>query len=166
LDFSCKSIFKRVAGYIYLDNFVWLKKLITMKISIRFIAIILTTILLSSCEVCIKCEIKGSKIDDVYLIDSNNVVYNEFCGSPSEAEAFENDVKYEAETRTCKIYKIDRMDNGLNEKTFTYCGGNQHHQAFMNGLEVMIDTLYTEQGVDVRLYVDTTISNPATWQCK
>jgi hypothetical protein len=137
-----------------------------MKITIRFFLITLMALMVSSCEVCIKCEIKGSKIDDVYLIDSNHVVYNEFCGTPSETEAFENDVKFEAETRNCKIYKIDRLDNGLNEKTFTYCGGNQHHSAFIHSLEVMIDTVYTQQGVDVRLYVDTTISNPATWKCK
>lgn len=125
--------------------------------------VLLMAFVFNSCERCINCQIIGNSIDTLLLSDKDTIIYDEFCGSPSEVNAFENDVKYEAESRACKIYKIDRLDNGTNLQTYTVCGAQKNHEAFELTLDSIINTVYA--GVDVRMYVDTTIINPGKWSC-
>ncbi len=162
-----------------------------MKNTIILILITIGIIGMISCEQCITCQVIG-KIDTsatVYydtaavdttgtpagvfigLIDPDTILYSEKCGSGSEIEAFEADVQFAAESRTCKVYRIDRMDNGINLITKILCGGRQNHEFYLAQLDTLIDTTYINptdplNELDVRLYVDTTIQHPGNWSCK
>jgi hypothetical protein len=144
-----------------------------------------------SCEQCITCEVIGaidtstviiydtSLVDTTGinsgtfygLIDPDTIIYSEKCGSSSEIEAFEADVVYAAESRNCKVYRIDRLDNGNNLITKILCGGKKNHEFFLAQLDTLMDTTYVNpidptDEIDVRLYVDTTISHPGKWSCR
>ncbi|MEA3443584.1 MAG: hypothetical protein U9R19_02535 [Bacteroidota bacterium] len=132
-----------------------------------------------SCETCIKCEILGNIPDTSFLspdtstlkgsiasglIDTNNIYYDEFCGSSSEIEAFEADVKFASDQRQCKIYSIRKIATLDTMATLIYCGGWQHFEDFEYGLDTLIITTYANQ--DAEWVIDTVLLNPATWTCK
>lgn len=130
--------------------------------------IVLLSLLISvtafySCEECIKCEIIGNSVDSQLLTDTNNVYYDEFCGSPSEADAFREDVKYAAESRSCKIYSIRKIATGEVLISMVYCGGKQQLDQFEYGLDSLLYTTYQDQ--DAEWVIDTLITNPAAWKC-
>jgi hypothetical protein len=131
-----------------------------------------------SCERCIKCEILGNTPDTsnlvndtvinpggfAGLVDTNNKFYDEFCGSRSEVDAFEADVKFNAENRECRIYAFRKVPSLDTIATMTYCGGPLQFVAYEQGLDTLKTTLYAD--LDVEWVVDKTLLNPATWTCK
>ncbi|MCF8372932.1 MAG: hypothetical protein K9H64_15025 [Bacteroidales bacterium] len=132
-----------------------------------------------SCEQCIKCEIIGNIPDTSFMVndtnlflkagvsgflDTNNKFYPEFCGSKSEREAFESDVRFNAESRECRIYAFRKIPSLDTIATMIYCGGPIQFKEFEYGLDTLKTTTYSE--LDVEWVVDTTLLNPATWSCK
>lgn len=144
-----------------------------MKKSILLIAFgLLLSLGFVSCEHCIKCEIIGNIPDTTNiggngftgLVDTNNVFYDEFCGSKSEADAFEADVKFNADNRECRIYAFRKIPSLDTIATMIYCGGPIQFIAFEKGLDTLKTTTYAN--MDIEWVVDTTLLNPATWSCK
>ena len=153
-----------------------------MKKNILFL---LTGLVLStaffSCDKCVKCEILGNIPDTMWLVpdtasnlkteivtadlvDTNNIFYDEFCGSSSEIDAFEADVQYAAESRECKIYVVRKLRTFDTLASYIYCGGPKQLADFEYGLDTLINTLY--DGQDAEWLTDTILPNPATWSCK
>jgi len=125
--------------------------------------VILSIVGLSSREECIKCEVMGTAIDSLIMIDTNDVVYDEFCGTPSEADAFIADVQFAAESRSCKVYSIRKIETGEVLISQICCGGISHLESFEAGLDTLLFTTYVD--FDAEWVVDTVIMNSASWHC-
>lgn len=117
-----------------------------------------------SCEKCIKCEIQGKNYQDSVYFDSVKIVYPEFCGTPSEVDAFQADVEYAANSRKCIIYSIRRVVDNTPLLTSTMCGNAKDQEVFTAQLDSIMEYVYPD--LDVELSIDTIISNPAKWECK
>lgn len=126
--------------------------------------LVLILIGFSSCTKCITCSIIGHSIDDSLYIDNQTIVYDDFCGTLSETEAFEADVKFEAESRQCVSYSLHNFIDDAVLANFHACGNIPDLEAFRNYLE---DTVMTQQyaGQDVYLKLDSLRINPGTYTC-
>ncbi len=134
-----------------------------MKIS-TLLAIITLALISFSCERCIQCEIYGNPISDSLFNDRDTIVYPEFCGTPSEVEAFEGDVQHNADARQCVVYSIIRASDQVTLATYAHCGGIQQLETFTQFLnDSILNSVYLDQ--EVFLLLDTTIQNPGTYKC-
>jgi len=134
-----------------------------MKIQfILFLALILLGF--SSCTKCITCSISGHSIDDSLYVDDQTILYDDFCGTLTETEAFEGDVKFEADSRQCVSYSLHKFVDDSVLANFHACGSIQDLQDFKNYLE---DSVMTEiyAGQDVYLKLDSLKINPGTYSC-
>lgn len=132
---------------------------------ILLLSIIISSFTLASCTKCITCQIQGHSLNDSIYADNQVIDYDEFCGTLTELEAFEGDVKFNAENRACVSYTIRKYLNDEVLANFHACGGIEHLQEFRNYLEEDILNV-TYAGQDVYLRLETTIPNPGSYSCK
>lgn len=135
-----------------------------MKPFILFITLISSFIIFSSCSQCINCIISGNSLDDSIYVDTTQVFYDDFCGSISEADAFEADVKFEADSRYCVTYTIRKFIDDAALAVYTKCGSLEDIQTFRVYLEdEILNSLYA--GQDVYLKMDASVPNPGKYKC-
>ncbi|MCF8295632.1 MAG: hypothetical protein K9I34_06155 [Bacteroidales bacterium] len=135
-----------------------------MKPFILFITLVSSIIIFSSCSQCMSCVISGNSLDDSIYVDTTLVMYDDFCGTLSEVDAFEADVKFESDARYCVTYTIRKFIDDAALAVYTKCGSLEDIQAFKVYLE---DDVLNSQyaGQDVYLKLDASVPNPGTYNC-
>lgn len=129
------------------------------------LAVLVSSISLTSCTKCITCQIQGHSLNDSIYADIQIIDYEEFCGTMTELEAFEGDVKFNAENRACVSYTIRKYTTDEVLSSFHLCGGIVQLQEFKTYLEdEVLNKNYP--GQDVYLRLETTIPNPGSYSCK
>jgi hypothetical protein len=132
------------------------------KLAIFIFIVSLAGIIVSSCSRCITCQIIGHSINETFT-DNDTVNYNEFCGTPSEVKAFEDDVKWEAESRRCVLYTIQTIhDQTILYHTFV-CGGIKEQEQMANYIDSIFLSDFQPQYDEI--VIDSIIPNPGTWKC-
>jgi hypothetical protein len=127
--------------------------------------ILFGSLLFTSCTKCITCQIQGHSLNDSTFADTQIIDYDEFCGTLTELEAFEGDVKFNAENRACVSYTVRKYSTDEVLSTFHACGGINQLQEFKTYLEEeVLDGTYV--GQDVYLKTEVTVPNPGTYSCK
>lgn len=136
-----------------------------MNIRILLLSLVGLSFFFTSCTKCITCQIQGHSLNDSIYADNSVIDYEEFCGTLTELEAFEGDVKFNAENRACVSYTIRKYATDEVLATFHSCGGIIQLEAFKNYLEEdVLNTSYA--GQDVYLRLEATLPNPGTYSCK
>ncbi|MBT3210251.1 MAG: hypothetical protein HN704_08340 [Bacteroidetes bacterium] len=127
-----------------------------------FISLFLILSISNSCKKCITCEIVGEIIDSTLFFDTNQVQYEEFCGTPSEISAYEADISYLANGRKCATFSILKLPDSSVLSTYTYCGDMHDIDVYYKYVDSILD--YSFAGEDA--IIDTSLfSNPGHWTC-
>jgi len=132
------------------------------KLTVLIFILSFASLIISSCSKCITCEIIGHSLNETF-IDNDTIRYDEFCGTKSEVNAYESDVKWEAENRRCVLYTIQTLpDSSVFFHGFV-CGGIKEQEEMAEYIDSIFMANFQPQ--DAEIVVDSVLPNPGTWKC-